>query len=370
MAELRIPARLAEIDPAWLRSALSDGATEAGEIVGLRMENLNEEMGFVSQMARLVIDYAGDPDAGPASVVAKLAPTDPAALGYGKQLGLFQKEVAFYQYFATDCPANPPHCYHAAIDDAAEHFVLLIEDLGVHDGTLLETGASLDQAKTVVATLGRLHGRHWHGRGLDGHDWIPRLDQIAPMLVGMAQETVPVFLDRFGHHMPPALKDGLFGAMAGYGELLSYFERLPDIALCHVDTHLGNMTFEDGDRRVRFFDWQAFMINAARYDLAYFINGNLTVEDRREFLPELLACYHEALVDSGIADLSLDQVHDIYHRQAAMMWVTIPLIAGGFLTNDERGDAMAEFWLPRHFSAMEDSDAPAQLTRWREEMGL
>ena len=57
----------------------------------------------------------------------------------------------------------------------------------------------------------------------------------------------------------------------------------------------------------------------------------------------------------------LGEVESVDDLEAAGQLLTIPLIAGAFLTDDERGNTLAAAWLPRFYAAMEDSDAPKQL---------
>jgi hypothetical protein len=182
---------------------------------------------------------------------------------------------------------------------------------------------------------------------------------MKPALLAMASGAVPTFLEKFGDRMPDGLRGALDEAVASYGELIDFAAKDADFTLCHTDTHLGNIQFQAG--QPRFLDWQAFTMQSYSYDVAYFLNGNLTIKDRREHQDALLDSYFDALKKGGVTDLSRDDVTTSYHRAAAGQLTTIPLIAGAFLTDDDRGRAMAHAWLPRFFAAMEDSDAPKQL---------
>ena len=95
---------------------------------------------------------------------------------------------------------------------------------------------------------------------------------MAPALVGMANQVIPGFLDRFGDGMSVELRSALNEARGAYGELIELAAKNPNQTLCHTDTHLGNIVFQG--RKPRFLDWQAFMIQSFSYDLAYFLNGN------------------------------------------------------------------------------------------------
>ncbi|MBT4490999.1 MAG: phosphotransferase [Rhodospirillaceae bacterium] len=351
---------LGEINPNWLSRVLS-AQPDIGEcqVVDLTRQDLNQGAGFVSQLVRVRMHYEDKPKAAPGSVIIKMAPSDAGTKEFGKLLGLFQREAAFYKYLATNNPCNPPRPYHIDMADSGDSFTFVIEDLGSHDQEKILDGCTPADAHAVLAALGKLHAKYWNSAGLEAHDWIPNPSTMAPALTAIAGGTVPGFLDRFGEHMGPELRASLEEALGVYGEMIEFAAKAPNQTLCHTDTHLGNILFQAG--QPRFFDWQAIMIQSYSYDVAYFLNGNLATEVRRSHLEALLDSYFEALCAGGVRDLSREDVTASYHREAAGQLVTIPMIAGAFLTNDEKGHDMAAAWLPRFFSALEDSDAPKQL---------
>ncbi|MFP6747419.1 MAG: phosphotransferase [Alphaproteobacteria bacterium] len=360
MNDIPILEDLSEINPKWLSRILSaQPDIGACQVIDLTKEDLNQGAGFVSQLVRVRMHYEDKPAAAPGSLIVKLAPKNPETREFGKLLGLFQREVAFYRNFAEDNPCDPPRPYHVDISDNAEAFTIVIEDLGPHDQELMLDGCTPAQAHAVLASLAGLHAKYWKGRNLEGHPWVPTITMMAPALLAMASGAVPTFLERFGDRMPRTLRDALDIALEAYGEILDFAAKDPDKTLCHTDTHLGNIQFQDG--RPRFLDWQAFTMQSYSYDVAYFLNGNLTINDRRKHLEALLDTYFDALSKGGVDDLSRQDVGASYHRAAAGQLVTIPLITGAVLTNDEKGNQLANAWLPRFFAAMEDSDAPKQL---------
>ncbi len=360
MSNIPILRDTTEINPNWLSRVLS-AQPDIGEcqVVDLTKEDLNQDAGFVSQLVRVRMRYEDKPAAAPGSLIVKLAPKNPETREFGKLLGLFQREVAFYRNFAEDNPCNPPRPYHVDITDDADAFTIVIEDLGPHDPELILDGCTPEQAHAVLASLASLHAKYWKGRNLEGHPWVPTITMMAPALLAMATGAVPNFLERYGDRMPQSLRDALDIALEAYGEIIEYAAKAPDQTLCHTDTHLGNIHFQAG--QPRFLDWQAFTMQSYSYDVAYFLNGNLTVDNRRRHLEAFLDTYFEALCKGGVDDLSRDDVTASYHRAAAGQLVTIPLIAGSVLTDDEKGRLLANAWLPRFFAAMEDSDAPGQL---------
>lgn len=64
--------------------------------------------------------------------------------------------------------------------------------------------------------------------------------------------------------------------------------------LLHGDPHIGN-TYVLPNDRVGFLDWQVVRRGNPTIDLAYFLQGACTVEDRRAAERELVAVYRAAL---------------------------------------------------------------------------
>ena len=360
MTDIPILDDIMEINPGWISKVLNTQSDISNcQVVDLTREDLNQDAGFVSQLARVRLRYDEKPAAAPSSLIVKLAPKEAATKEFGTALALFQREVAFYRNFAEDNPCNPPRPYHVDITDSADAFTIVIEDLGTHDPEIMLDGATAEEAHAIMTALGGLHAKYWQRKNLDGHDWIPNSAVMAPALVGMANQVIPGFLERFGDGMPVELRSALDEARGAYGELIEFAAKNPNQTLCHTDTHLGNILFQNG--KPRFLDWQAFMIQSFSYDIAYFLNGNLMPKIRRKNQEYFLDTYFEALNEGGVSDLARDDVTLAYNREAAGQLVTIPLIAGAFLTDDERGNTLAAAWLPRFYAAMEDSDAPKQL---------
>ena len=71
----------------------------------------------------------------------------------------------------------------------------------------------------------------------------------------------------------------------------------------HGDFRLDNLLFQPGHPRPVVVDWQTAAWGGASLDVAYFIGGCLSTEDRRSHEADLLAHYHDALCRRGVRGL-------------------------------------------------------------------
>ena len=82
----------------------------------------------------------------------------------------------------------------------------------------------------------------------------------------------------------------------------------------HGDFLLDNLLFQPDFARPVVVDWQTAAWAPASIDVAYFIGGCLTTEQRRSHEADLLARYHDELCRRGVRDYSLDQLGLDYRR--------------------------------------------------------
>ncbi|SVC05719.1 uncharacterized protein METZ01_LOCUS258573, partial [marine metagenome] len=228
MTDIPILDDIMEINPGWISKVLNAQSDISDcQVIDLTREDLNQDAGFVSQLVRVRLRYDEKSPAAPSSIIVKLAPKDAATKEFGIALALFQREVAFYRYFAQDNPCNPPRPYHVDITDSADAFTIVVEDLGSHDPEIMLDGATAEEAHAIMTALGGLHAKYWQRKNLDGHDWIPNSAMMASALVGMANQVVPGFLGRFGDSMPVELRSALDEARGAYGELIEFAAKNP-----------------------------------------------------------------------------------------------------------------------------------------------
>src|SRR5579859_2144336 len=113
-----------ELTPAWLSAVLGSGAIE-------RIEVERIGTGQMSESRRVRISYAGAEDARahPASVVVKTASEDEASRSTGVGLGVYEREVRFYEELAPRIGGPLASCHAAMIDPLEGWFTIVLEDV-------------------------------------------------------------------------------------------------------------------------------------------------------------------------------------------------------------------------------------------------
>lgn len=283
---LAVPSEWDEITPAWMTSAIGGhfpGAEVRSVDVVLRDDGTNRR-------ARLKLSYSTG--AGPQTVFAKAV--DPAhAELVALTSGLFHEPRLFASEVVL--PLAHPEVYAAVYDEPASTFLILMEDLTARGADPRDSTRPLtvDQAVAGVRGLARLHSRYWGERLVSD----PRLDWVVPFVPFPGLELAPLEIahKRLGDTVPPEIP-ALTGAEL-FGDIWArYIATLTKATptLLHGDPHIGNTyVMPDGD--VGFLDWQMVRRGNWSLDLGYFLQGALTIEDRRSAERALVEDYRAAL---------------------------------------------------------------------------
>lgn len=278
-----VPTDWADVDPGWMGRALAarfPGAQVATVDLTSRDDGTNRR-------ARFAVGYAGG--AGPASVFVKASDPEHAALNAATG-GLFNEARLFSA--GVDLPLDHPDVYLAEIDEPNLDFVLVMEDVVSRGCDPRDATRPLtpEQAARGVQALARLHASQWGDR--------LRSTQLAWLKPFTASYRLARGIDwgkeRVGDVLPPAVQ-----ALSG-ADLDPIWHRFAESVvtgpqtLVHGDPHVGN-TYVCPDDDVGFLDWQVAHRGNAALDLAYFVQGALTVEDRRSSERAIVDTYLDAL---------------------------------------------------------------------------
>lgn len=337
--------RPSDLTAEWLTSAIGSPVTDFSyERIGT---------GQMSECYR--VELTGSDASAPASVVLKVAATDPASRQTGLALGLYEREVRFYTDVAPSLNGGPvAACYHAAFDPDSGAFHLLLGDARPAEVGDEIRGATIEQAVLALEELARLHAPALGDEAMAQAAWLNRESPMNQVLIG---QLYAGFVDRYGDQIEPAYRlvcERLVGSFDAYLAAEAQSER-PQ-GLVHGDYRLDNMLFGQpgADRPLTVVDWQTVAWGPAMTDVAYFLGCALPNDLRREHYDELLAAYHNALGPD--APISLDDVREGVRRQS-FFGVVMAIVSSMLVERTERGDQMFMTMLTRHGQHVLDTDA-------------
>jgi hypothetical protein len=334
----------------WLTTAI--GAGEVSDFAFARIGT-----GQMSECYRVALTYA-DGQAGPVSVVLKVAAADPSSRQTGLAMGLYEREVRFYTDIAPALHGPVAPCHHAAYDPATGIFDLLLGDAAPAVVGDEIAGATIEQATMALTQLGRVHGPLLGDAALSGAEWINR---ESPLNQGLLAALYAGFIDRYRDEIAPEHRevcDRLVSAFDAY--LAAEAASGSPQGLIHGDYRLDNLLFgeEGAARPLTVVDWQTVTWGPALTDVAYFLGSALPVQHRRDHADALLRAYHDAL--GADATLTMDDVREGVRRQS-FFGVVMAIVSPMLVERTERGDRMFMTMIERHCTHVLDMDAMSVL---------
>jgi len=344
MTNISIPDTPTGIDAAWLNQALADWP----EITGVTYDDIGEGTGIFGQISRLNLTYAAADDSSPSSMVVKMACLEPENLAIANALGIYERELRFYEELADSLPFRIPAAYYAQRGDDGG-FVLMIEDLApeyqVGDQVV---GATPEQADAIVDALVPFHAQWWEHPDLDSMDWLPVPDAPAYLAAvpGIYRAGMPVLLNEWtdrvsaeaiatAEALDPVFEDIMQRTAAGPRTVI------------HTDTRLDNIFFAaDGSGGVALIDFQLALRGRGVADVAYLVGTSMSIEDGSANWERLLRRWHDGIVASGIDYPWEDCV--LGYKESVLSYLSGAMsLIGTFDAGNERGAALVHAYSTR-----------------------
>lgn len=206
---------------------------------------------------------------------------------------LFRREVEFFNDVQHSLGGNlrTPRIWGSTTSASPFQAVLAMEDLSQRchflDG--IEPW-DVNRVKEGVGQLAVLHAATW-GKTLKDH---PRLtpDIYEQSIIDLADQWDTVVCGEDRPEVPKDIKSGQRTVPALKKHFASKNPRFS--CVLHGDPHPWN-TYIDEHGKLCFLDWQTAHIGSAFHDVAYFVAGALSVEDRRRHELSIIAHYVEML---------------------------------------------------------------------------
>ncbi|CAJ2508683.1 Uu.00g137090.m01.CDS01 [Anthostomella pinea] len=236
-------------------------------------------------------------------------------------LAMYTREVEFFNQIAPRIPAiKLPKVWRAL---ASTHQGLLVmDDLYQMGYTFGEPAIpwAVDKVVAGVEQLAVLHAATWN---TTEYPWLtPSYEEV---MIGLADQWENVVL---GADRPP-IPDMIQNKDRTVAAMRKHFATKNSKFLCvvHGDPHLGN-TFLDREGQPGFLDWQTAHIGSAFHDVAYFVIGSLSIDDRQEHEIAILERYLAQLARLGCSRLSAQEEDVLTEYKKSMMagmgWVLTP----------------------------------------------
>jgi len=313
----------------------------------------DEEIGTgqMSESRRLRVEYDGE-CALPTTLIAKFPSADPKSRATGKLTRCYEVESSFYRDLRDALDVGAPTCFHVERDEATDDFLLLLEDFApCRQGDQI-VGCTIDEARSCVDELVRLHGPLWNSSFLSKLAWLNRsTDKDRSASQALMQTVFPGFVQRYGDRLTVEARTVGEEFVRDSG---GYFRReLPHRTVVHGDFRLDNLLFRAAS--VGVVDFQTVTHACGPQDLAYFIGAGLTTEARRAHERDLVSRWVEGLRRYGV-QLTADNAW-LEYRCYAFAGFVMAVVASMIVKQTPRGDEMFMAMANRHGAHAADLDS-------------
>jgi hypothetical protein len=301
-----VPSDIGHLSADWLSATLAAAGIDA-PVASMSSSRIGEGVGFIGQLHRLELSYADGAHAerigAPPSVIAKMPTNDPGGKFIGTMLRLYEKESGFYRHLAERTPMRTARCFYNGVDEPAQSWCLLLEDLRAYEVGDQLTALDWTRTELLVRAMARLHAT-WSGGRADEHEWLPKVDDPSmTAMVAMFDDAIGPAMDRYGHLVPEHMHDWGPRFKPHALDWVADFAAQPG-TIVHGDYRTDNIVFSraDPDDFVA-LDWQLTCRSPGAYDLYYFL----------AMCPE-----------SDVACGRFDELVDLYLGEVAMAGGTAP----------------------------------------------
>ncbi len=341
-----IPQSPDQLTPSWLTEALqADGSLRsAGAVSSFDAETVGEGVGFIGLLARLHLQYSGQADGAPSTIIAKFPAQTEGGLAIGKLYGMYEREVRFYAEIGDRVGLRTPHCYYSAMDIDRDRYLLLLEDMAA-SGRVGDqvAGCSEDEALLAVTELAKLHATWWDSPKLQEITWPPRgSDLVRLSMQALYPQASKALMEQSGDRMPAEIARALPTLGQRVLAAIPELEARPE-TIIHGDYRLDNLFFGNAEApyELAVFDWQAPSRTNGSYDLAFFVSGCMLPERRRACEGRLIRGYYDVLVERGVRDYPFQELMDDYRRSLAAA-LAIMTVSG--TTLEQTNERAVKLW--------------------------
>ncbi len=352
MINADFPTRPEAITASWLSATLQSQVNLNGTILeSVEFAAATAQKSIIGEVVRLKLHYDRASSTMPQSLIAKFPTPQPERRAYFASLGMYKREVYFYQQLAEKIALRIPRCYFAAWDAQHERGLLLLEDLAPARAGNRIAGCTVAQAEHVIGEIACLHIDWWENPLLAQFDWLGIFDlQFFQERYRQSWQALP---DNLIETLP-AMVISLGQQLVAKPDSLAALWQAP-LTLIHRDLQLDNIFFvEDGPPFI--VDWQLIMQGRGVFDVANFLCWNLDPAVRRDHEMRILRQYHAGLLAGGVQDYDWQQCVADYRLSLMESFARVVAILGQNLIIDQTLSSVLETLLSRTASALVENE--------------
>ena len=331
-----------EVTDKWLTDVLRlSGAITKASVTSHATKIIGEGVGFMGELARVSLQYDKPEPGAPAVVIAKFAAAAPENREVAMYFHFYEREVSFYQHVAERVQLRTPRCYFSAFEPSNGDYVLLLEDLAPAVVGDQVAGCSVEHARLAMRELARFQAKWWNSAELEALDWMPKTNvewQVAAVEQGYEEGLEP-FCEFAAAYLTPELRDVARRFGKSIRTIMNNMADDMPATMLHGDYRLDNMFFASpqGGPEFAVIDWQIANRGGGVFDVAYFVSGTLTPQERKSREHEIVKLYHDTLVENGVPGYSFDQCWQDYRLSTLFLLPYSVIGAGSLDLSNERG---------------------------------
>ena len=350
-----VPFIYEDITAAWLTTILCEGHPGA-KVLSHRLDIADDGN---SNRRRIFIEFneTGKKAGLPERVFCKASQGLANRISLGPP-GAIQAEVNFYNKVRPLLAIEAPLSYFAHFNSALNSIIVMRELDSRTTFCTHTTDFTYARAEGQLQLLAKFHGRFLDSPELKTtlsafktwSDFFGSMDYAAfenacDQGFAIAEEVIPARLFARRKEIWPATRKSV-----------ARHHQLPH-TLTHGDDHQRNW-YITAEGKMGLNDWQAATRGHWSRDVIYAMTTSLTVENRRQWLPELLRFYHDQLQENAARKIPLEQVQNEIRGQllTVLAFWTITINPAPGMPDMQPRDSTLEF-IRRIAIAMDDLDA-------------
>jgi aminoglycoside/choline kinase family phosphotransferase len=330
-----LPLDAAALTAEWLSAAL-----------GMELQSFGVEArytGFIGETVRLNL--------GKRTLIAKFPTQNAERRAHFAAIGMYEREIRFYEHIAPRIELRTPTCYFSAYDDTSGLGVLLLEDFApAKSGSRLD-GCTIEEAQRAIRAIASLHTAWWESPEIATMDWLNRHDP---------KSVLQRFLDTWDVFRSKDVPASSVAIGARLTKNIALLDALWDAprTLIHRDYQLDNIFFMGEETAI--IDWQLIAPGRGVFDVAMFLCWNTPPEFRRQHEMSLLRMYHTLLLEADIGDYPFETCLRDYRLSMLICLMRVVPMLGSDLIEEEHLLTTLHTLLARASAAIIDLDVLAE----------